>query len=285
MIKTTKICEICGDDYEGTANQKYCPICGKNPDRMRKRYERAQKKVCEHMGVYDEPKKKVCEYCKKEFSTYGDSSFCSKECKKRYRIENATCTFCHRNLLSLGIEYYSETGGARFCSEECKKSWYEYLKLHSNTPVHEKTCPQCNQTFTGKNTRFCSKKCYEDAKASGWKPDSQKMIEAVCKHCNKTFMTPFMYPSRYCPDCTFLLYKIQKKKSDAAKKAAKKKQEEEKRRADIEKNGLCFYCQTTYFNCEKMRSNFRYYPKGAVVEQGKVVKCPSYTDKNTSKKK
>lgn len=281
IARTIKVCEICGDEYEGIPTQKYCPICGKKPDRARKRCEKAQNLLNIHMGIYDEPKKKKCQYCGKEFSTYNGFSFCSEECRKRHRIENATCTFCGRNLLSLGIEHFSKTGGTRFCSEECRNKWKERVSLYNNVPSNLQTCPQCGKDFKGKNTIFCSKDCYEKAKSEGWKPDKYKKVEVLCGHCKKAFTTSYKSPSRYCPECTTLLWKNRKKKADIAKK----KQAEEKRQADIEKNGLCFYCQTTYSNCEKMRTNFRYYPKGAKLKQGKVIECPSYTDKNISKKK
>lgn len=277
VTRTKKICEICGDEYDGTVNQKYCPDCGKRPDRARKRYEKAQQMLNRHMGIYDEPKTKNCSQCGKEFSTYADRKFCSKKCEKQYRIENAKCTYCGKKLLTLGIEHCSLTGGVRFCSDECKGKYRE--KRVEAGEIASRTCPHCSKVFSGKSTVFCSKVCYEQAVANGWKPDRYKRVEMACEHCNKVFTTSFKSPSRYCPECIVLLNKIRKKKADAAKK----KQAEEKRKADIEKNGLCFYCQTTHFNCEKMRTGFRYYPKGAKVVHGKVMECPSYTDKNIKK--
>jgi len=272
ITRTTKVCEICGDDYKGIANQKYCPSCGKNPQKARKHYEISQKILNRHAGVYDQPKTKSCGYCKKEFLTYSDMNFCSDNCRKQYRIENACCTFCGIKLHKLGIIIDRE-GGVRFCSDSCREKYRD--KRRAMSARYKRICPQCKKEFEGKDTIFCSNECYVQAKAEGWKPEKFRKTNVNCEHCGKEFQTREMTPSKYCPTCIKLAREIRMKKYE------KEKQQQTilKRQEEIERNGLCFYCQTTYSNCEKMKTNFRYYPKDAKMKQGKVIECPSYTEK------
>lgn len=281
--KLTKICEICGDSYEGIAIQKYCPECKKNPDKAKKQYANAQRILKQHMGVYDEIKTLVCKNCNNEFTSYyGTTKFCSKNCKREYRIKTATCTQCGVNLMSLGIKRYSASGNVHFCSDKCKEIWRKETRLRKYGPIIKRTCPYCKQEFEDKNTTFCSYACYNKARQAGWKPDIETETDVICGICHKTYMTSLKHPKEYCPDCTEKINKIRREKDKIAiaKEAAiQKEKAAKKREADIEKNGLCFYCQTSYTQCEKMKSNFIYYPKGAKLLQGKVVECPAYTNR------
>ena len=277
-----KICEICGDEFqESNGNQKYCSVCGKNHEKTRKAYEKAQRTINRHAGVYDTPKTKNCAYCGKEFQTLFNAKFCSKKCETQYRIENAECSYCHKKLYLLGIVITNTNGGTRFCSEECKEKYKTGRKTlrQNNLPVHK--CEHCGKEFYGKYHAFCSKSCYEEARKNGWKPVPQRKTTVSCKQCGNAFETSEQSPASICPACT--------RKNEQLREKQQKQLLEQKRRDElkkgIEKNGLCFYCQTTYFNCERMRSNFIYYPKGCKVSKGLVLEYPSYSEKSNVTRK
>ena len=277
-----KICEICGDEFqERKSNQKYCPVCGKNPEKTRKEYEKAQKTLNRHAGVYDTPKTKTCAYCGKEFQTLFGAKFCSDKCEEQYRIENAECSYCHRKLYPLGIIIKNTNGGVRFCSDICEEKYKTERKTarQSNLPVQ--TCEYCGKEFRGKNLIFCSKNCYETAKKNGWKSSMQRKFTISCKQCGNPFETNEQSFMPICPDCARKNMQIREKQRK--QQIEQKKKDELKK--EIETNGLCFYCQTAYINCERMRSNFIDYPKGCKVSKGLVVECPSYSEKSTIKRK
>ncbi len=279
-----KICEICGDDFqESRATQKYCQKCGKNPQKAKAFYEKAQQMVRRHAGVSDNPKVKNCVYCNKEFATFYGAKFCSKKCETQYRIETAECTFCHTNLYALGIIITNTNGGIRFCSDECKEQYYAKIKSQRSLKSEKKTCPFCQKEFEGYAV-FCSKDCYKKAVESGWKPARYRKITVNCNQCHKPFETSETHPASTCEDCVRkrrLQLREQEKLQLEQKKKAEEAEKQKKLEEGIKKNGLCFYCQTTHFNCERMQSNFIHYPKGCKVVQGKVVECPSYTEKSS----
>lgn len=285
VVVQMKECEICGDSFEYAPNRKYCPDCAKNPEKARKLFEMAQAMIKRHSGETDAPKIKNCKHCGKEFATYFGSGFCSAQCKNQYRIKNAECSCCHVNLYSIGIKIENTTGGVRFCSEECKKQYYAEKVERNRKRKATIICEYCEKEFypQKEGTVFCCRSCYEKAKAEGWKPASQKEEERKCKRCHNQFKARITSSIVYCKECSVQI-RLERQKREQERKEKEKlaKQEAERKKLEegIKKNGLCFYCQTSHFNCERMQTNFVYYPKGCKVEKGKVLECPSYTEKN-----
>lgn len=284
-----KICEICGEEFqESKVTQRFCRECGKNTKKARKFHQMTQEMLNRHAGVYDTPKKKNCAYCNKEFATFYGAKFCSKTCEEKYRIENAECTFCHTNLYEKGIIIKNTYGGVRFCSDDCKEKYYEQCRAEKSKGTYQKKCEYCGREILGTSSFFCSKECYEKAKKNGWKPERFRKVSVTCELCHKSFQTSVGFPMKRCPECVRELREKQKEKEkllSQQKKREEEKKAQQKLKEGIEKNGLCFYCQTTHFNCERMRTNFIHYPEGSKVIKGKVVECPSYTEKAPSSRK
>lgn len=275
-----KICEICKEEFEETkSSQKYCPKCGKNPNRALARQRRNRKTLEYHMGIWDEPVEKECKQCGKKFTTLFNRKFCSESCQTQYRIENATCTFCGKNLYNMGITINNPQGGKHFCSDNCRKAYNERIAREKGE-VH--ICPNCHKEFW-KKTTFCSKKCYAEAKANGWQPENKRKVTIKCKRCGTDFETLEMFPQKCCPKCLEELRVIRQKKLlqqqaeyDRKRKEEQIRLEEEKFKQGVQKNGLCLYCQATNSTCERVKSKFTCYPAGSRVVQGKVLECPSF---------
>lgn len=294
-----RTCEICFNTFEGSANQKYCAECGKNPDRARKRYAKAVRQSKANAGVYDTPTAKNCKYCGREFGTLFGADFCSKDCRNSYLRKIATCTHCGVNLLEKGVTLDRTTGGVRFCSDECKQAYYERQRVEREKRRKKNTriCPICKKPFDNTNKFYCSKICQDKAREQGYNPAEQETYRAMrkCRRCGNAFELLFD-SQHYCGACDRLLHaemrakeQAKKKQEQAEKEAKRKQQAEQEWQEKVRKNGLCFYCQTTYGDCERMQTNFVYYPKGAVVEKGKVLSCPTFTETqkgvNKNKKK
>lgn len=284
--KKTKDCEICGDSFEYTPNRKYCLECAKNPKQARSFYEKARRRINNHAGVNDAPKVKLCKHCSKSFATYYNASFCSVECETQYKIENAECTFCHVNLKSVGVELQVKNGringGVRFCSDECKEKYYATMVDYNRKKRGTIACEYCKKEFYPTNSKsyFCSRECYEKAREDARKKE--------CKMCHTIFKADVNSTISYCETCARKI-RLARQQKDAERIAAEKLKAEEKERKKLEegikKNGLCFYCNTPYAQCERMQTNFVYYPKGCKVEKGKVLECPCYTERKKKEKK
>lgn len=81
-----KICEICGDEFdESRKTQRYCRVCGKNPDQARSHYARAEIINRIHAGDLHKVKETTCPVCGNEFVWQKEKAtqiYCSPECGK-----------------------------------------------------------------------------------------------------------------------------------------------------------------------------------------------------------
>lgn len=284
-----KTCEICGDEFEENVSwQKYCPKCGKNPARAAARQSRYARVLRKHMGIDDQPVEKQCLQCGKNFSTYHNRDFCSKDCQAKYRIEHVSCPYCGKNLYKMGLIIDDPHGGRHFCSEECHRLFNKQLAKKKDKV---RICPNCHKEFWNKDTTFCCKECYETAKANGWVPESKRKITVKCKRCGEPFETKAVMPDELCENCKNIIRRYRQQKAEEERLQQLREQAENKKRLEEQKfkqgvaeNGLCFYCQATNFICERIKSNFIYYPEDAKVVDGKVLECPTFIKKNKRKK-
>jgi ferredoxin len=85
-----KICEICGDEFqEVKSNQRYCKDCGKNPERARQHYVKAELTNRIHAGDLYKVKEVRCIECGRTILTTYNKSFCSTACSEKHRIKHA----------------------------------------------------------------------------------------------------------------------------------------------------------------------------------------------------
>ena len=244
-----KICEICGESYEASrSNQKYCPECGKNPQKISKDYDAAVRANKKHAGDYDRPRERICEQCGKTFLSLYSRRFCSDSCQREHIAQTATCTTCGRRLIDLGIR--RERAGIAFCSEACREK-------------HKKDLREAR----------------EKARAES-EPKQVPGTETLrCLVCHKLFQRPISKDPYVCSDSckeTFL-----RRQQERRRRAELETLKEARRSGKARRKGegivsLCAGCKTNYPDCRWVSSGYSAYPIGARVQGGNVLSCPEY---------
>lgn len=240
----TKICEICGAEYEASRrNQKYCRECGRNPDGAVKHYQIAVKRNKLHAGECDKPREWVCKQCGKKILSVYKRDFCSTACRQEYISNDVRCTVCKRKLIEVGI--YRTHYGRAFCSAECKEHYAEILAEQKQL-------------------------------LEGEEPQQEPGTETLrCLVCHKLFQRPISKELYVCSETCKTVYTRRRQTLKA--QAAQSIQEgpmSKKQNAGIV--SLCAVCRTPYGDCRWMSSGRVAYPVGAKVEGGNVLSCPDY---------
>ena len=315
MLLKEKECEVCGAWFTPTRpNGKYCPDCRRHPEQKLRKIESHTQRNIRLYGTGRKPEKVqcTCDYCGKEFFTYGKKKdFCSADCTSKYRIAHTVCAYCKKPMTETD-NVYDDMGKTWYCSDECrekaawvlartmgtvkkcpncgkehikdgtycsKECYLEYIrkqKEHTQYLLANglKECPVCKKEYSG-NGKFCSAECEQKQKAS--EPHAMR----VCEVCGKKFSCPvsdMIHP--LCSDnCRSIFRDNVKKEKELKKTAFHVKQQEKhlsKEEKYIEENGLCSICRTSYKDCERLQSNFTASPKGSVFSGSIVVKCPKF---------
>lgn len=285
-----KTCPICFDKFTPSHNQKYCEECRKNPRKYKKQYEMARRRFTQLTDPYPgEPKSKtnICRQCKRTFTKSTFSYFCSDVCRQKYLIDNAFCANCHKNLKSVGIIITEHVKGEKhFCSDRCKQI-HELSHKRQPKKKIEKICENCNKPYTNNNQRFCCNACsreYAQKQKSERQTKNNILIDRICTKCNTAYQLPEINlrfdKYQLCEKCRRIHNMLESKKHN---KAYLDKQKAQNINPNIncnteklEKNGLCFYCKTSYKKCEYAVSKYTKYPDGTELKNNKVIKCPSF---------
>ena len=282
-----KECEICGNAFStGYAQQKYCPKCGKDPERARREYEWASERLNRHAGVGGEYKERICEACGKTFHSVYGRSYCSDACKEYARVSKARCKVCGRLLIESG----NETGKGT-CSGECDKRLIALKEAQRIQKAKENgdyiRCKQCGKWFVSKNfgNIFCTNDCRKAYKAveservaqkpPGW-VDPHTIEDHVCPSCGNTFQCERYMKKTYCSEeCRASMAK-RKKAARRTEKAAVAEPAGEP--APVH---LCTTCKTSQAACERFSSKFVYSPEGSKTKKVSGVwivhECPKFT--------
>ena len=310
MKKIEKECPICGIFFTTeNKNRIYCESCGKNSDKAKKKQARAL--AASKRRLYEPTVITLqCWECGKEFQTIEklkitakDQSgeqhvFCSPKCKKTAVKRWSVCRNCGKSLEDSDYFQPGKIGTAwedmQFCDEACERE-YKIRVAKANGEYHE--CPYCGKWVPDKKRKFCDGTCYKKALAEGWKPERKaappeevKQKEetkvkkfAECCICGKRkviFVKPEEAGRRMVcsPACKEEYLRRKEKKRALLEKAKAEKKVKAKEKA-MQKGPLCMTCKTSYVDCERMKSNFQYLPKGAHYDgNGNVVVCPKYTE-------
>lgn len=279
-----KICEICGDEFqEHRSNQQYCKVCGKNSERARQHYAKAEYINRVNAGDLYKFIEKICKECGKKFCTSYGGAFCSDKCSavytKRKIIETAQCPICHTLLTTSG-----NFTGRGCCSEGCKQEKVlrdveEIIRVAIEKGNYI-PCEFCGKKFISKNfsNRFCSRVCFdlkieEEKKKLSMKASSdvKKVHYKKCKWCGKPFTwRKESSGQKFCSEeCRGKKYKDDKRKSIEKLNIGK----------DL---NICTVCRTLQIECERFTSNFVYSPKGSVTKKMNdkyiIVSCPKFRE-------
>lgn len=292
MNMKTKECEICGEFFETEhLRQKYCIECGKNPEKARKKYDKAVIQVSKNMGVYEIPWKKTCGYCKKTFMTTSLRKYCNKSCEKSARIAEAKCRVCKDLLINHG-----NYTGKGVCSKECEERLPIIQETKRNKKEAERirkarvngdyvSCKFCNKYFVRKDyEEFCSNICsknhelelkhkkeVEKRNSPDW-VDPNTLETRTCDYCKEPYICEHYYALNYC--------------SNECRKKGEKRQKQIKRNAEkrsaFQFANLCIDCKTSQKLCERFTSKFLRLPEGTKEKQinGKniVYECLKYSN-------
>lgn len=273
-----KECAACGMFFTPTHSlQKYCPTCGRNGYRIRKRIE-DRAKVSMAREQTEKPKEHICQQCGKTFLSYHDHKFCSDACKLEHRRLNLTCAYCGQKIIDVRQPEEKEYKSVHnvYCSEECHE---KAQKQRDIARFGIKTCPNCHKDFVSSNARFCSLKCSTEWFA---KHKEKAMSKKICANCGKHYES---HNARFCSKQCYSDYMRQHpnetkknvpKESETEKALRKEQKTKERLEKYISENGMCGICRTSYVNCRRMQSNFTYSPDGCVIKNNKVLKCPQF---------
>lgn len=299
-------CKACGVWFKQThKSQIYCEECRKDKNIIRKMERRMAESIrINGTGQPVEMQSIICKECGREFQIPADSQmeFCSARCRIRYRREHAVCANCGKNLFALGIiiNDNNKKDETLFCSDVCKEEseWRVARKLGYVT-----VCQYCGKEFINhRQGKFCSREC-----SIAWQKENGKkrsVFTCKCERCGVEFIanTQKRFCSRECYRETVAEEKamreaakdvkpaepkrsvepvgqakaLEEKVKKQAIKEAKVAQEAKERQEYIENNGLCGICRTPYKKCERMLSDFRIKPDGAVYRDGIIVECPKF---------
>lgn len=282
-----KECEICGGFFTPTrSNQKYCPECSKDSYRLK---IKMQKNLDRISRTYYEPTyyKHICKQCGEEFeSTAEIQNFCNGRCSFNYRRAHAVCEYCGKNLLEQGIEIKPNQTRGLYCSDECREK-AKWKRAKDDGRIGK--CPRCGKEFIQpkQGQTYCSAVCHKAAVATAKAAAEKKPKIHICKECGKEYPQGTgisawgtslngTFCSAECAENYRIKVDEAKHRAKLHKQAVAKKRAEREKEQFIKQNGLCGICKTAYSDCERMRSNFIYSPKGANFENGKIIKCPKF---------
>lgn len=275
--------EICGKWFQpNRSNQKYCEDCRQYSSRKRARMTRNIEHSIHMNGTGQPPSNYECKcsQCGKEFISWiHPKDFCTQRCASQYRIEHTKCAQCGKPMTETE-DQRDVLGHMWFCSDKCKQ---EHRWQVAKSKGRVKTCPYCKKEFIGANT-YCSEICYRKyIKEHGVPHKPIPTVETYCRVCGKAFrckinQTSLPICSDKCKQSYIQADRKFRERYKAEQKIAEDAQRQKNHDKYIEENGLCSVCKTHYKDCERMSSNFRIKPKGAIYKNSKIVTCPKFTE-------
>lgn len=264
MKKTYKEreCKGCGKDFmPSSGSQIYCSECQelgyKQALRNAQIMEAATRR---NFAVYYDIGMKVqqtpCKHCGKPIKYMARNreakklpDYCSDSCRVQARIEATKCAWCGKPMTETA-DMRDVKGHDWFCSDECQEA-FAWDKARKEGTI--KVCPVCGKEFLRKTGTFCSIECSREGQRRRPKPNRPKR--------------PAMSEQERLQRSA----ECMKQKQDSI---AKKKRHEEE--IYIKENGLCPVCCVPYMDCERMSSEFRILPKGAMMYNDKIMACPKF---------
>lgn len=273
-----KECTICGGFFKpNTKNQKYCPSCGKHSERKWRTLNRNLDRIARLYAPSTAQKyKHTCTVCGKEFEDTSEvNDYCSGRCKAADRIANLKCEYCGKNLQQAGVDINPENYHAQFCSDECRQQ-YKWQKAKAAGKIG--ICKTCGKEYIKKTDKnvFCSMECYRKDMQKNMKSHTDKkpkMETRICPFCKQKFKVDANSFQYFCSE----EHRIEHNREKQRIQQQRKQEAYDKRWSKyVKENGLCGVCKTLYSECERMKSNFRMSPEGAVFENGRIVKCPKF---------
>lgn len=198
-----KECKICGAFFKTTnPNRLCCDDCSTHYNERRREYEKAYRNTTNRPW---EPKviELTCYQCGKTYKTIprliiskDGNTFCTEQCRDRYKQSLATCAWCGKSMKDNG-RYNPRNVYDQYCCQECEDK-AKYQKALNEGLVRK--CIRCGKIYIGKAKYFCGNECYRAAVKEGWRPEKTKVDEpklitrvrecVVCKKSVTVHVTP-----------------------------------------------------------------------------------------------
>jgi len=292
-------CAICGTVFEAArASRQYCDKCQKNTAKARERMQKNIQINRRNAGdvYYNEAKHRNCKHCGKPFVTYEGRDFCSFECIKQYRTEQAICKECGKELFVEGVETSNVAG---YCSDACR-SQATWKRARYKGIVTK--CMQCNEEFINTGLKYdicelCRSEKPKETMATQGTP-TNGIVADICTVCGAEFHRHRNATQYTCKkECRDIRNKEQRQKAseDRERKRTSKRmppayqsREESVKAAlsgepaddETTKLHLCTECCTSQAACIRFASSFACHPEGAktklIAGQNVVLICPQY---------
>lgn len=222
----SKTCPICGKEFEGKTNQKFCSQdcrikhANANSQKYRAEYYKKNKEKLkaysrEHSNKPVELTEKTCPVCGKTFMGNKKEVYCSSECKtigykEKYDasvIRNRptyekVCPIC-------GKTYTTTRPSSLCCSPECRKvdlreKQKEYQALPETKKRHSESSIRYQQKVKklGMNMKEFNEFKDSGADVEAYLEERDKEAIRTCRVCGKEFISYNKINStRTCPDC------------------------------------------------------------------------------------
>lgn len=224
MNNINKICPVCGEEFSGRGNKKYCSYkcrqkaIAENRKEQRKEYYKANaekyRKYQRNHKVEKQEQEKICPICGKVFTTHDSrQKYCSLECREQaernaaQRFNDAKRIVLEKICPICGKVFTTTDSKKIYCGDECirknaalrerKKSENpEFRKEHSaRTIIYQQKVKELGMTMTE----------FKKFKAAGGDVEAymaQRLndVTHICPKCGKEFVS---YDGRviYCEDC------------------------------------------------------------------------------------
>lgn len=164
MLRTQKVCQVCGKPFYGGTDCYYCPACARD----KKLDTVVRIRTCQDCGVefYGGPRARRCPACAYKAQQETNRRY-HKNGSKRSLGSIDKCTVC-------GKEYIVTSGRQKYCSDECqRKGVLEWQRIH--------------------------KKGYHQSSGQDIKKIQRRaQTQKICIYCLKPFVSDI--PSNLCSD-------------------------------------------------------------------------------------
>lgn len=290
-------CGICGKEFEGSSNRKYCDECSPKQDILKKKLA---KEMARSKAMYSEPviHEFKCETCglvwkNTKYPHHGflDSDgvrhvFCSAKCRKEALPKFVYCFNCRGEIPSERLPMINlDNQDTWVCCDKCQEELN--IKMAKARGFYH-TCEICGKNYI-RNTKvahWCSDECKIKYKEKQKELEKNKTIDRfeACPVCHKVIKKTYKIKKiptsiSCCCDEHQRIYdnyilkqnELKKKSIDGFKKIVAPKKPEPKTVP------LCSTCKVPYKDCYLMKSDFRNAPKGAKFDgKGNIIECPLF---------
>ncbi|MCK8826395.1 HNH endonuclease [Natroniella acetigena] len=215
-----KKCVVCGAQFEGYHNSKYC-----SGDCKSKRFGEKECPVC---GAVFYPKSKGVKYCSQQCGseaaakTMKEKGIYEKKAREQTYLGYTTCNYCGKEFKIKDARHYKycsiqcanknkdhKTTSCKYCGEDIKYYFKkpDYCSRKCRRRDNPEECSYCGKEFVSWNGKlYCSEECkkqeYNKRKRESYESVDYK-VEQTCVNCGSKYkcMKSVASHRKYCDEC------------------------------------------------------------------------------------